>query len=106
MIWQDRIVPRTLEVGFLEPDLGQFIVSDLFAKVVPGWVEARPDLETLARGDSPNEVHDGFEAHQGASAPVLSDVAEHAMLDLIPLARTGRKVAHRNCQPRFVDKLL
>src|SRR5712692_4249483 len=48
----------------------------------------------------------GFEILQRTAAPVLGDVAEHAMLDLVPLAGPRRIVTHSDTQTQLIGKLL
>jgi len=43
---------------------------------------------------------------QTRATPVVGDVAEHAVLDLVPLAGTGREVADLNGKLQLVGKLL
>ena len=43
---------------------------------------------------------------QGSSSPVLGDVAEESMLDLVPLGRAGRKVRDADREARAVGESL
>ena len=45
-------------------------------------------------------------ADQRSPSPVLGDVAEHLVLDLVPLARPGREVAHRDPQAELGGQVL
>src|SRR3954463_5695006 len=45
-------------------------------------------------------------ARERVAAPILGDVAEQAVLDLVPLRGAGRIVADRDRQPGLVGKLL
>src|SRR5512135_3325744 len=42
----------------------------------------------------------------GRPPPVLRDVAEHPVFDLVPLARPGREVTHRDLQSRLIRQIL
>ena len=53
-----------------------------------------------------NELHDGLEGSQRFAAPVLSDVAEEAVLNLVALAGAGREVRDADTQLEFVAELL
>jgi hypothetical protein len=53
-----------------------------------------------------NELDDGETIRQRAATPVLCDVAEHAVLDLIPLGCAGRIVVDMEHKPCLVGKLL
>ena len=48
-----------------------------------------------------NEIDGGAIVRQRLTSPVHRDEGEQAMLDLVPLARAGRKVTHRNRQSLF-----
>ena len=43
---------------------------------------------------------------QRFAAPVLADVGEEPVLDLVPLAGSRWEVTHRDSQPGFVGQLL
>ena len=49
-----------------------------------------PQTSRCRRGAGHRDDH--FKRPERCAAPVLRDVAEHAVLDLVPLARAGRKV--------------
>ena len=44
--------------------------------------------------------------HQGATPPVLRDVAKHPVLDFVPFAGPRRQVTYRNPQPDIIGQLL
>ena len=62
------------------------------ACLVATLVELRLDAEAGRGAGVANEFDDRLEGLQWTAAPVLSDVAEEPMLDLVPLARAGREV--------------
>jgi hypothetical protein len=49
-----------------------------------------------------DQVDDHFMAHQRSASPVLGDVGEHAVLNLVPLAGAWREMTDGDLQPRFV----
>src|SRR3954452_25222249 len=53
-----------------------------------------------------NQVHDGRMTRERVAAPILGEVAEQAVLDLVPLRGAGRIVTDRDRQPGLVGKLL
>src|SRR5581483_10583046 len=53
-----------------------------------------------------DEVDNDLVADEGFTAPVLADEGEQAVLDLVPFAGAGRKVAHGNRHSQLVSKLL
>src|SRR5262249_7941701 len=48
------------------------------------------------------QVDDHLPTDQRPPPPVLGDVAEHAVLDLVPLTRPWREVTHGDAQPDLV----
>jgi hypothetical protein len=53
-----------------------------------------------------DQVHHDLQAPQGHATPILRDMAEHPVLDLIPLARTRWEVADRNRQAKLIRESL
>ena len=82
--------------GLDQIDHFQLIVADTNAF----WVEVRiqfgADGQAIFGGGAADEIDDNFMADQRLPPPVHADVAEHAVLDLVPFARTRREVADRN----------
>src|SRR3954470_13634716 len=53
-----------------------------------------------------DQVHHDFQAPQGYPTPILRDMAEHPVLDLVPFTRTRWEVADRNRQTDLIGKSL
>src|SRR5271166_1109360 len=64
------------------------------------------NLETGGGAGRGNETDDGLETSQRLAAPVLADIGKESMLDLIPLAGTGREMTDDDPQTRFVGQFL
>ena len=60
-------------------------VADLDALLVDAGIECALDLQSGFCGRRADQLDDGEAIGQGPTAPVLRDVAEHAMFDLVPL---------------------
>ena len=45
-------------------------------------------------------------ADEWFASPVLGDVAEESVLDLVPFAGARREVAHGDTQPRLISEVL
>ena len=90
-----------MKVGRFQIDCCQFIVRDFEASWIKTLVEFGLDLKTLLSRCRRNQVEDDVMTDQGSATPILGDVAKHAMLNLVPLAGAGWKVADldRNTQP-------
>src|SRR5947207_3178905 len=69
-------------------------------------IKARLDAQALLSSGASNELDNRLKAGQWAAPPVLRDVTEEAVFDLVPLARSRWEVADANAQSRFVGKLL
>src|SRR5712692_11712303 len=103
-----------MEFRLLHADLCQLFVAHLDSSGIAGSVQLRLDAKRTFRGQSGlgggvgNQIHDYFMAHQRFAPPVPSDaertyrVAKHAMLNLVPLAGTGWKMADREAQSGLV----
>ena len=76
----------------LEIHAAQLLITDTAAFGIAFGVKAGRDLEAGFRLRVPDQVDDGHTVEQRAAAPVLGNKAEHAMLNLIPLARARWKV--------------
>ena len=55
---------------------------------------------------SRNELNDCAKTAQGLAAPVNADERKKPVLDFIPLAGSGRQVAHRDRELQFVGQFL
>ena len=77
-------------------DRFQFLITNANAFWVEVGVQFGADGQPALGGRAANEIDDDFVADQWPAPPVHADVAEHAMFDLIPLARAGREVADRD----------
>lgn len=76
----------------------------------PCWIGSRIELGLnlktslgLSIGD---QIHNHLVARQGLATPIFGDVRKHAMLDFVPLASAGWKVANHDVQPALIGKLL
>ena len=85
---------------------GHFGVADFDAFGVGVFVEFAADGETGFRLRRRDQFDDRRSAGQGTPAPVLRDVTEQAMLDLVPFRRAGRIVANADGQPGLVGEFL
>ena len=89
---QDGIIPFAMEGIALEIDAAQLLITDAVTFFIPFGVEAGRDGEAGFRFCVADQVDDGHTIEQRATSPVLGNETEHAMLDLIPLARARRKM--------------
>ena len=59
---------------------------------------------SLSRGGG-DKLDDDFMTDQRLAAPILGDVTEEPMLDLVPLARRRRKMTDADLQAGFLAQL-
>ena len=85
-----------MEIGSFQIQGGEFRVADLCSGGVASWVEFGADFQPRFSSCVGDQLDNDFMTDQWSSPPVLGDVAEHAMLDFVPLARARRKMAHPN----------
>src|SRR3954447_5819704 len=102
----DGVVPLAVEGRRVEVDAAEGLIGDLLLGRVGRRVECGADGQAGLGGGAANEVNDHVVAHQGTAAPVLRDVGEQAVFDLVPLAGTRREVADGHAQPGLVREAL
>src|SRR5687767_9694447 len=98
--WAERIVPLAVEFGPFESKSSELGGGHLLPGGVLTLVQGRADLQTTFRPRVGNQINNDCMAHQGAPTPILGDLREHPVLDLVPLAGARRKVTHGNLQAR------
>ena len=82
------------------------MVTDSDAFRIGSLVDFRTDTQTgLSRGRA-DQTHDGGQTDQWFTTPVLGDVGEKPMLNLVPLTGARWIVAHGDGQARSVRELL
>lgn len=62
--------------------------------------------QALLGGDAADELHHDLPRQQWPAAPVVGDVAEHSVFDLVPLARARWEVAHLYRRSDLVGQVL
>ena len=87
---------QAFHVGFGDLDTGWIVVL----------VQLRLDAKPLAGSGPSDEVDDRLEARERFPPPVLCDVAEEPVFDLVPLARAWRKVTDMDPEPCLVGEIL
>ena len=74
-------------------------------RIVVG-IELAGDAQASGRGGSGDQLDDGEAGGERFAAPVLGDVTEEAVLDLVPFRGSGRVVAKGDDEPGLVGELL
>ena len=104
--WADGVVPFAVEPGPIEVDLGQFLIRNFATGGVSFLVHRRPNLQTRLGRRVCDQLDDDFVSRQRTATPVDRDLAEQAMLDLVPLAGARWKMTHTDCHSQFVRQAL
>src|SRR4051812_48000693 len=81
-------------------------IGDFDASGVLARVELRLDREPGAGANTADELDDGLVIDERATAPVLRDVTEEPVLDLVPLGRAGWEVRDADGEARAVSEVL
>src|SRR3954468_2650238 len=103
---EDGVVPLTMKLIAFDTHTGEFFVCDFRASWILAFIQFGVNGQPRCRGGAADQIHYYGTACQGPPAPVLGDVAEHPVFDLVPLARPRGKVAHTDLQPGFVGQFL
>jgi hypothetical protein len=90
--WKNRVIPLAVKVLGFEGNGGEDRIWDAKSDGVRMGIQASSDMQTSLGSCVADELDDGLVIDQGAGAPVLSDMAEEAVLDLVPLAGARRKM--------------
>ena len=90
----------------LEIESVQFGVGDLKADRIDASIQFGADLQSGLCRRVRNQIDDDVVTHQRSTTPILGDVAEHPMLDLVPFAGARWKVAHMDWHSQAHRQLL
>ena len=83
-----------------------FLIADLAAFFIAFVVQPSLDIEAGFRFRISDKVDDGDAVEERPAAPIFGNEAEHAVLDLIPLARARRKVRDMDGQVEIIGQPL
>jgi hypothetical protein len=102
----DGVIPLAVKGMGCQVDSRDLVVGDATPGAIPAAIEPTRDRESLRGCGVGNEPHDRFIVAQWLAAPVGGDKREQAVLDLVPLARPGRKVTHAHRESGRVGERL
>src|SRR3954464_2032321 len=100
------VVPFTMKLVPLEGQFRKLFVRHLEPSFVGILVQLGPNVEPCFGGRAADQIDHNLAADQGASAPVVGDVAEHPMFDRVPLAGSGWKVTDLDLDAELIGQLL
>ena len=95
-----------MELGFFQPKRLQLYIGDFDPCWIGGRIELGLNLKTRLGLSIGDQIHDHLVARQGLATPILGDVRKHPLLDFVPLAGAGWKMATRDVQPALIGPLL
>src|SRR3954462_5211431 len=98
------VVPFTMKLVPLEGQFSKLFVRHLEPRFVGILVQL--DVEPCFSGRAADQIDHDLAAGQGASAPVVGDVAEHPMFDRVPLAGSGWKSTDLDLNAELICHLL
>src|SRR5262245_66397514 len=89
-----------------EADGGHLRVGDGHAVGIAVPIDLRSDAKARVTVRGSNQADNDSETDQRGPAPVHRDVREEAMFDLVPLARSRRRVTHGDGEPGSIREPL
>ena len=102
----DGVVPVAMESIALDAYGGNFGVRHFSAYGVWILVDHGSNLQAALGGGCCDELDDDFVTDQRLPAPVLGNERKHAVLDLVPFARSWWKVTDGDRKSEFVRERL
>src|SRR5271166_6505407 len=103
---RDAVVPFWMERIAFYVERRHLLLGDPDALGIGVGIEFAADFETGFRRGVCDQFDGHEEAHERHGAPVLGNVAEHAVLDLVPLRGPRRIMADLDDQAGLVGELL
>src|ERR1700733_13036595 len=102
----NSIVPVAVKLGRRQMDCCQIVLGYLDSSLVMTTIESCMDLESVVGFCVRDQTDHDLITDERVRPPVRRDVAEHPMLDLVPLACARWEVADADEQPRLVGEAL
>ena len=102
----DRVVPFRVELIAGDVEALHCGIADFDALLIAARVERALDFEAGVGGGCADQLDHGKAIGERSAAPVLRDMAEQAVLDLVPLRCAGRIVVDVDHEPGLVGELL
>src|SRR5437868_6009627 len=102
----NRIVPVAMEASLLDRESFHLRRLDLLANRIAPTIQSSLHAQPSLRSRIADEVDHRFVGRQRPTTPVLRDVAEEPVLDLVPLARARWEVTDHDPDPGLVREAL
>jgi hypothetical protein len=105
-LWLEGVIPLTVKIVSGDVKSLEFLIAHFDAsRIDVGVLDGRDDQSFLGSGMR-DELNDCFKRDQGLGTPVDGDVGEGPMFDLMPFARSWRKMTHRDTESGLVGQPL
>ena len=95
-----------MKCGQFEVEFCEFSIGDFDASRIDASIQFSAYLQSGLRCRVRDQVDDYVVTDQRSPTPILGDVAEYAMLDLVPFAGARREVAHMDRHSQAHRQLL
>ena len=93
-----------MEVGLSQVDGAQLFVGYHDTCGVVRRVKFGVYSQTLGRRRIGDTANDHLKAQQRTTSPILSDMSEHSVIDLVPFPRARQEVTHMNRYPQPISE--
>jgi len=103
---QNCVVPVTMELGSFNLKGLHLSITDFDARRILTSIQGSLDTQSLSSCCGAKEADDHLPALQGLTTPVGGDMAEHTVLNLVPLARARGQVADTDAQAALIGEVL
>jgi len=103
---QNRVVPVTMELGSFDPQGLHLGIADFDTRGILARVQRSLNTQSLRSRRGANETDNDLPTLQGLPPPISGDVAEHAVLDLVPLAGARGQMADTDAQATLIGEAL
>jgi hypothetical protein len=103
---QHRIIPVTMERRSCDLQGRHLGITDVDTRGILASVQSRLDSQALCCRGRAHETDHHLPALQRLATPVGGDVAEHAVLDLVPLTRARGQMTDADAQTALIGKAL
>jgi len=84
-----------VEFVHFDTQVRHLLIGDFLSFKISSGIEFASYPESRFCLGSGNETHDHGQARQRTTSPILADEGKQPVLDLVPLARSGRQVTYK-----------
>ena len=100
----NRVVPISMKSMPFQVEACHLRIRDFLSLGVPAGVEFASHLQSMSGPCGPNQIYDDRQTLQRPTSPVPADERKQPVLDLVPLACSGREMTYRNRHPHLIGQ--